>query len=116
MATVSRKRSGFGDILRAELDRQDVSTRELARRLTVDHPEKIENMRRTLIRYIRGENAPGKPARQAIADALSVDAEVFAQEAVNQVRRDKVLNALAPLADVLLELAVEVARERDETE
>ena len=43
-----RPRTLFGEILRQELDSQGVSIRELARRLTADEPEKIENTRREL--------------------------------------------------------------------
>lgn len=116
MATRSRKRvgrdrSGFGTLLRRQLDAQDVSTRELARRLTASEPERIENTRRSLIRYIQGEVAPGPEMRDAIAAALSVDSSVFAEDLIRSVRRERVLDALQPLADVLLDLAVEVGNE-----
>lgn len=111
MAAVTKKRSGFGDILRRELETQAVSTRELARRLTAEEPQKLENVRRALIRYINGEHAPNDDTREAIAVALSVDFEVFAEDAVMQERRAKIADALQPLADVLLDIAVEVARE-----
>lgn len=109
MATVigRRPRSLFGEILRAELERQGISTRELARRLA-DGPEKVENTRRTLIRYMRGEVLPGLQARETIAAALSLDPAVFADDADRAARRDRVLDALAPLADVLLQLATEI--------
>lgn len=113
MATV-RKRSGFGDILRRELDSQQVSTRELARRLTADEPNRLESVRRTLIRYINGEVSPGSSAREAIAEALSVDYDLFAEDAVMHERRAKIANALLPLADALLDIAVEVAKEGHE--
>lgn len=116
MATMTRRRSGFGEILRRELDEQGVSVRELARRLTVEQPEKLENMRRSLGRYISGEVSPGQSARETIAEALSVDHEIFAEEAVHTARREKLLDALAPLADVLLELAIEVASDRSKGE
>jgi transcriptional regulator with XRE-family HTH domain len=109
MATATRRpRTLFGEILRQELDSQGVSIRELARRLTADEPEKIENTRRTLIRYMQGEVQPGVQAREAIAEALSIDPQVFADDADRAAKRERVLDALAPLADVLLELAIEI--------
>lgn len=113
MATVTRRRSGFGDILRRELDGQNVSIRELARRLTLGEPDRLENVRRSLGRYISGEVAPGTDAREAISDALGVEYEMFAEDAIRNARREKVLDALAPLADVLLDLAVEVSANRE---
>lgn len=113
MATsTKRARSGFGTILRRELDAQGISTRELARRLTREEPDSIENMRRTLIRYMQG-TSPGESRREAIARELGIDAAVFAEDKIRNERRDRVLDALAPLADVLLELAIEVAREKE---
>lgn len=113
MATVARRRSGFGDILRRELDDQSVSIRELARRLTIGEPDRLENVRRSLGRYISGEVAPGTEARESIAEALGVDYEIFAEDAIRHARREKVIDALAPLADVLLDLAIEVAANRE---
>jgi transcriptional regulator with XRE-family HTH domain len=109
--TARRQRSLFGEILKGELDLQKVSTRELARRLA-ESPEKIENVRRTLIRYIRGEVLPGEQAREAIASALSIDPEVFAEDADRAAKRERVLDALAPLADVLLELVIDLRNEK----
>ena len=108
---MKKRRSGFGEILRRELETQAVSTRELARRLTADEPHRLENTRRTLIRYINGDHYPNDHTREAIAAALSVDFEVFAEDAVMQERRAKIADALEPLADALLAIAVEVARE-----
>lgn len=109
MATTTprRPRSAFGDILRSELEAQEVSTRELARRIA-DSPDKIENQRRTLIRYIRGEVMPGQHARATIAAALGIDPALFADDADRAAKRERVLDALAPLADVLLDLAIEI--------
>lgn len=115
MAAVARKRSGFGTILRRQLDANGVSTRELARRLTAAEPDRIENMRRSLIRYIQGEVAPGPGMRDAIADALGIHRTVFAEDSIRTVRRERVLDALQPLADVLLDLAVEVGNETRES-
>lgn len=110
--TPRRPRSLFGEILRRELESQGVSNRELARRLTADDPAKLENCRRSLIRYIRGEVMPSETMRDAIAEALDVDPSVFADDADRAARRDRVMDALAPLADVLLDIAVEI-RERE---
>lgn len=110
--TTRRPRSLFGEILRRELETQGVSNRELARRLTADEPEKIENCRRSLIRYIGGEVIPSPQMREAIASALDIDPAVFDEAADRAARRERVMDALAPLADVLLDIAVEI-RERE---
>jgi len=107
-ATATRKRrSYFGEILRAELDAQGVSIRELARRLTSDEA-KLENTRRSLMRYIQGEVAPGLEHREAIASVLGVDPAVFADDAQRTARRERILSAFEPLADVLLDIAIEI--------
>jgi transcriptional regulator with XRE-family HTH domain len=111
MAVATKRRSGFGDILRAELDAQDVSIRELARRLTAGQDDRLESCRRTLMRYVSGDVAPGMLARTAIANALGIDKSVFAEEREQQARREKLMLALEPLADVLLALAVEVGQQ-----
>lgn len=111
MATATKRpRTLFGEILRRELESQEVSTRELARRLTAGDPDRIENARRTLIRYIRGQVTPGEQAREAIAEALSIDASVFAEGTERREQHDRVRDALDYLADVLLDIAVQ-ARE-----
>lgn len=108
MAAVTRRpRSLFGEILRQELEIQGVSQRELARRLS-DDASKIENTRRSLIRYISGEVMPSPQMRDAIAEALAIDPTVFAEDADRAARRGRVLDALAPLADVLLDIAIEI--------
>lgn len=113
MATVTRKRrSLFGEILRAELDDQGISIRELARRLTPEGGS-LENTRRSLMRYVQGEVVPGVEMREAIASALSIDPAVFADDAERTARRERLLTALEPLADVLLDLAIEI-RDREE--
>jgi transcriptional regulator with XRE-family HTH domain len=112
MATTARRpRSLFGEILRRELEAQNVSTRELARRLTAANPERIENMRRALIRYIRGEVAPGPDARLAIASALGIDPALFADDPVRERRREIIEGAVENLVDVLVE-AIQLANEK----
>jgi transcriptional regulator with XRE-family HTH domain len=105
--TTRRQRSLFGEILRAELEHQRVSTRELARRLA-ETPDKLENQRRTLIRYMSGAVLPGPQAREAIAAALGISPDVFAEDADRAAKRERVIDALAPLADVLLDIAIEI--------
>jgi transcriptional regulator with XRE-family HTH domain len=105
-STHRKNRSAFGDLLRSELDAQGVSIRELARRLSGEE-SRVENVRRSLMRYVQGEVMPGVDAREAIADALGIDTNVFAEDAQSAARRDRILAALEPLADVLLEIAVE---------
>lgn len=101
-----KRRTLFGEILRAELDGQGVSIRELARRLAGDEGN-LESVRRSLMRYVQGEVTPGVEQRQAIAEALAIDMAVFAEDTERAARRERILSALEPLADVLLELAIE---------
>lgn len=110
--TTTKRRSLFGEILRGELEQQGVSTRELARRLAADEGS-AENTRRTLIRYLQGEVVPGQIMREAIAEALSIDPTVFDEGAERDARRERVLDALAPLADVLLDIVTEIREEQD---
>lgn len=115
MATTTRKnRSLFGEILRSQLDTQGVSIRELARRLAADE-SKLENVRRSLMRYIQGEVVPGPDQRVVIAAALGVDPAVFAEDAERAARRERILRAFEPLADVLLEVAIEIRDQEKET-
>lgn len=114
-ATVRRPRSLFGEILRRELQDQGVSNRELARRLTVDEPEKLENVRRSLIRYIRGEVIPGEDARESIAQALSIDPSVFTDDAPRDRSREILEEAALNLVDALM-LAVKLEQEHERAE
>ena len=59
----------FGEKLRGELDRQGVSVRGLAARLSPDNPE-IE--RRSLQKYLAGMT-PRRPRRDRITDALGLE-------------------------------------------
>lgn len=105
MSSVARKRKGsFGRILRAELDEQNVSIRELARRVA-DNAEKIESNRRLLHQYLSGEVSPRPEMRERIAEALEIDPAVFAEDAERQAERERLMDALEPLADILLDLA-----------
>lgn len=108
MAANSRPRSLFGEILRRELEAQQVSNRELARRLTTGKPETLENTRRALIRYIRGEVVPGKQARAQIAAALGVDPAVFADDPTRDRQRKILEDAVGNLVDVLID-AISIA-------
>lgn len=109
MATSTRRApSLFGEILRRELETQGISNRELARRLTAGDPEKLENTRRSLIRYIQGEVVPSEAMRDTIAAALSIDPSLFADDADRAEQLAKVRGALDNLAEVLLDIAVGV--------
>lgn len=104
VATARKRRGSFGYILRSELEEQNVSIRELARRVA-ETPDKVENVRRLLHQYLSGKVSPGHEMRDRIADALSIDPAVFTEDAERQAERDRVVDALGPLADILLELA-----------
>lgn len=68
----------FNEWLAGEMARRSVTKRELARRLAAKHPEGVtsktlDNSRRAVRRYLKGEQNPLAPTREAIADALGVD-------------------------------------------
>lgn len=62
-------RTGFASFLRLELDRQEISNRELGRRLD---PENHERGRRTVQRALQGRFKPARLTRVRICKALGV--------------------------------------------
>jgi transcriptional regulator with XRE-family HTH domain len=68
-----RPRSTFGDQLRAELERQGLSIRKLARLM---NPDKPEIARRSLAKWIAGTR-PSPASRVLVADALGVEVATF---------------------------------------
>lgn len=76
MATVNGH-SGFGRKLRFVLEREDVSARELGRRL---RPDNHEVGRRTVARYLNGTVSPSRARRELIASVLGVQSAEFADE------------------------------------
>lgn len=100
-------RSGFGEILRGHLSEQDVTLRELARRLVdSDSEPRIESKRRLLRRYISGEVTPSRKARVEIARALRIDSSVFDEDAERQAEVAQIHSAMLSLAEALHDLAV----------
>jgi transcriptional regulator with XRE-family HTH domain len=77
MAQVTRARSVFGDRLRAELERQDLSIRKLSRRI---NPAKPEASRRALAKWIAGDVKPTQANRILVADALGVSHDFFDED------------------------------------
>lgn len=75
--SVVRPRSTFGDQLRAELVRKDMSIRKLSRLMA---PEKPEHARRALAKWISGKTKPSLASRHLVADTLGVDRSVFDDE------------------------------------
>lgn len=71
------RRSQFGEQLRVELDRQQLSIRKLARVMAPGNPEP---MRRNLARWIGGYNRPSRIHRVMVADALGVPLETFNED------------------------------------
>lgn len=70
--------TAFQGWLTGELERQDVTRRELARRLASEHRDGLtqktfESSRRAIYKYLNGEISPSEGTRVAIADALGVD-------------------------------------------
>ena len=112
MATAlhQKPRSPFGNLLRDALDETGVSVKELSRRWA-KNPSHAEAKRRLLQKYVVGEVTPGDEARLEIATALGVAPARFAEDKEREEQRRQIMNALIPLADQLLEIAV-AARER----
>jgi transcriptional regulator with XRE-family HTH domain len=114
-----RPRSLFGNILRRELDGKGVSVKQLARLIATERAVEagletaptgaVESVRRLLNKYLIGETSPEQPMRESIARHLGSDPAVFADEAIQLERRRRIADALLPLADVLLEIATDVA-------
>jgi transcriptional regulator with XRE-family HTH domain len=70
----------FGRNLRAELTRQDISVRALARRM---QPGDSEAMRRNIARWLSPKDTAVNPSRasvRAVAEALGVPAEALMEE------------------------------------
>lgn len=70
----------FGRKLRSELVRQDVSVRELARRIS---PRDFENQRRTIARWLTPSpeaTTPSPASRRASATALGLDPTYFEED------------------------------------
>lgn len=107
MTTAARKKhSSFGRILRSELDERNVSIRELARRVA-ENEDKIESNRRLIHQYLSGSVSPRAEMRSRIAAALAIDPGVFTEDAERQAERERLIDALEPLADILLDIARE---------
>lgn len=91
-------RTDFGRKLRAEMTRQDVGVRELARRITNENPRlKFEDARRTIARWLTpgaGAVVPSDASREAVARALNVPLESLADEEQDE-EEDTALQDLA---------------------
>lgn len=78
MATIEKPRSVFGEKLRAELKRQDLSVRALSKRLD---PANSEQARRALAKWIAAKPpSPSKESRRAVAAALGLDPSFFDED------------------------------------
>jgi transcriptional regulator with XRE-family HTH domain len=75
--TTFPRRTKFGDKVRAELDRQRISIRKLARDID---PARPEVARRNLARWIGGYNSPSRLSRIAVAEALGIPAEALLED------------------------------------
>lgn len=93
--------SPFAKQLRAELTRQNVSIRSLAKRM---NPEEPNVARRNVYRWLAGTSAPSPASREAVAQALGLPLDHFASD-------DEEEDALAALMTGLRALVREVARE-----
>lgn len=101
----------FGETLREELSAQGVGVWELARRLSGPGAtrEQVAGKRRQITRYLNSPTSPGLRRREEIAEALSIDPSVFDEDERHAQQLARIAGALAPLADVLLEIASEAA-------
>ena len=77
----------FSEWLGSEMGRQELSRREVARRMAENHPrgitpQTVETYRRAIRRYLDTENPqrPTESTRNAIADALGVDRSTLPTE------------------------------------
>ena len=79
MAAPAKPRSLFGQQLRAQLERHPNidSVRRLAHAMAPDRPE---HARRMLQKWIAGDAKPTIASRYVVAQALGVDAAVFAED------------------------------------
>lgn len=117
VVAISKPRSPFGEVLHQALAEKDnMSVRQLSRLLAGisgdTEPDRLtekraEDKRRLLQRYITGDRSPSDETRDEIADALNMPRARFAVDREHDLRQRRLMNALAPLADVLLELAAE---------
>lgn len=71
--TQNTQRLTFAARLRDTLDTQDVSVRELSRRLSPDNPEA---QRPAIHRWLRGKN-PSRRSRRRVAEALGLPPDFF---------------------------------------
>jgi transcriptional regulator with XRE-family HTH domain len=76
MASNGKPRTIFGERLRGELTRQNISIRQLARQID---PKSPEVARRNLSRWIAGTR-PTKGSRVLVAHALGVDPSHFDED------------------------------------
>lgn len=97
MAATTRPRSRFGEQLRLELQRQNLSIRKLSRLMD---PGKPEVARRSLAKWISGKTTPTLASRYLVADALGVDPAMFEDD-----DEDKDADLYADLFHVVRRLA-----------
>lgn len=112
MATATKPSSPFGQLLRDILDEKGITIRELSRRM-VDDPgdfTEVESKRRMLQRYLRGDVTPNARVRQEIADGLAEPRERLAEDREQEQQRRRVIEAITPLADALLDIARDTAK------
>jgi hypothetical protein len=86
----------FRTWLSGEMERQGVSRRELARRLSAGNPERFSSYRRQVTRWLDPDSpvSPRNETRQAIAVALGANADDVPSE---EDEESDLLAQLAPL-------------------
>lgn len=112
MAVATKSRSPFGHLLRDILDEKGITIRDLSRLLARDPTDftDAESKRRMLQRYLKGDIVPNDRVRHEIADALQEPRERLAEDREQEQQRRRVIEAITPLADALLEIARDTAR------
>jgi transcriptional regulator with XRE-family HTH domain len=100
MAAPAKPRSFFGHRLRAELERNGTSIREVARRL---NPGNVEFARRNLTRWITGGVTPTRANRQAVAVALGLDPSFFDEDDEEEAEMADLVRALMHRIDRVVE-------------
>lgn len=100
----------FKEWLGETLDRNDISIRELSRRLTEENGASQESNRRSVRRILQGERVPNERTRSAIQEALDDHSAPSAEEeaeierdAMEALARDpELVHALMPAIRLLL--------------
>ena len=113
LPAATKPKSIFGHQLRAQLDKQNVSIRELGRRLQAQNPKKwssAENARRSIAKCITGKGATTEN-RRACAVALGLDPSHFGSPDEDDEEAE-LYSSLTDALDALVRYTIKRERER----